>query len=83
MDFDIICQTEGQEPYVLDHARGSDILPALLSLREHAFNFAASGHHGDYPYDDTFNDKVEEGFADTGALWMAENGTILRIEKIQ
>lgn len=83
MDFDIICEPRGREPYVLDRAQGSDILPALVSLRNHAFGFAASGRHGDYPYDDSFNDKVEEGFSGDGTLWKAGDGTVLRIEKNQ
>ena len=56
-----------------------ETLQALVSLRERAFDMANSGKHGDYPYDDTFNDEVEEGFSDDGTTWIAKDGTILTI----
>lgn len=40
---------------------------------------ANSGKHGNYPYDDTFNDKVEEGFNEDGTKWKALDGTTITI----
>lgn len=40
---------------------------------------AASGKYGDYPYDETFNEAVEEGFSADGTLWEAKDGTIVTI----
>jgi hypothetical protein len=54
-------------------------LEKLTELRSRAFNMANSGKHGDYPYDDTFNDAVEEGFSDDGASWTARDGTTITI----
>lgn len=54
-------------------------LEKLTELRSRAFNMANSGKHGDYPYDDTFNDAVEEGFSDNGASWTARDGTTITI----
>lgn len=54
-----------------------DTLALLTELRSEAFDLAASGKVGDYPYDDNFNDVVEEGFSDNGMSWTAKDGTIL------
>lgn len=51
----------------------------LVELRSRAFDIANSGKHGDYPYDDTFNDVVEEGFSDDGTSWTALDGTTITI----
>ena len=40
---------------------------------------ANSGKHGDYPYDDTFNDAVECGFSEDGTEWTALDGTKITI----
>ena len=53
----------------------------LMELRSKAFSMAASGKHGDYPYDESFNDAVEEGFDDDGTGWTARDGTRIEIEK--
>lgn len=53
---------------------------ALVCLRCEAFDTANSGKHGSYPLDiESFNNKVEEGFDETGA-WEAEDGTRYYIE---
>lgn len=57
----------------------ADILPALTGLRSEAFDLAASGRHGIYPFDDTFNDAVESGFNPDGTVWRAKDDTVLSI----
>ena len=52
----------------------------LTELRSRAFDLANSGKHGDYPYDETFNDVVEEGFSDDGTSWTALDGTTITID---
>jgi hypothetical protein len=60
-----------------------DVGPALVALRSAAFSAAASGRHGDYPFFDTFNDAVEEGFSDDDTSWTAEDGTIILIQETE
>ena len=52
-------------------------LQQLTELRSRAFDMANSGKHGDYPYDETFNDAVEEGFSEDGTSWTALDGTTI------
>lgn len=59
-----------------------DTLALLTALRSEAFDLAASGKVGDYPYDDNFNDVVEEGFSDDGMSWTAKDGTILYADSV-
>lgn len=59
-----------------------DTLALLTELRSKAFDLAASGKVGDYPYDDNFNDVVEEGFSDNGMSWTAQDGTILFADSV-
>jgi len=54
-------------------------LKKLANLRSRAFEMAASGKHGEYPYDDTFSDEVEEGFSQDGTSWTAKDGTTITI----
>ena len=54
-------------------------LQQITELRSRAFDMANSGKHGNYPYDDTFNDKVEEGFNEDGTEWKALDGTTITI----
>ncbi len=54
-------------------------LKKLTDLRSRAFDIAASGRHGEYPYDDTFFDEVEEGFSQDGTSWTAKDGTTITI----
>ena len=54
-------------------------LKKLTDLRSRAFDLAASGRHGEYPYDDTFFDEVEEGFSQDGTSWTAKDGTTITI----
>ena len=56
-----------------------ETLQQLVELRSRAYELAASGKHGDYPYDDRFNEEVEDGFSDDGAAWVAKDGTLLTI----
>lgn len=56
------------------------MLKAITEFRRAAFDLAASGRHGDYPYDYTFNDAVEEGFSDDGTTWTANDGTVLYLK---
>lgn len=58
-------------------------LQLLTELRSLAFEMAASGKHGDYPYDDSFSDEVEEGFSDNGTVWTAKDGTVVTIKQLQ
>lgn len=51
----------------------------LVELRSLAFDMANSGKYGEYPYDETFNDAVEEGFSEDGTTWTAKDGTIISI----
>ena len=51
----------------------------LTALRSRAYSLAASGKHGFYPFDDTFNDEVEEGFNEDGTSWEAKDGTVVSI----
>ena len=52
----------------------------ISEFRSEAFSLAASGKHGEYPYDETFNEAVEAGFSYDGTEWEAEDGTIIRLE---
>ena len=56
-----------------------EVLKKLMDLRSKAFEMAASGRYGDYPYDETFNDEVEAGFSDDGMVWEAKDGTIIKV----
>lgn len=64
---------------VLDELITRDILPVLTELRSVAFDMANSGKHGEYPYDETFNETVEAGFYLNGNGWTAKDGTNIRI----
>ena len=57
-------------------------LEKLCELRSLAFDLANSGKHGDYPYDETFNDAVEEGFSDDGTSWTAKDGTTITFDSL-
>ena len=59
-----------------------DILKKMVALREEAFDMANSGKHGKYPYGETFNDAVEEGFNENGTAWTAKDGTTICIHDI-
>ena len=54
-------------------------LQQITELRSRAFDMANSGKHGDYPYDETFNDEVEAGFNEDGTEWKALDGTTITI----
>ena len=56
-------------------------LESLVELREQAFDMANSGKYGKYPYDETFNDVVEDGFSDDGTSWTALDGTVITCKK--
>ena len=51
----------------------------LSTFREFCFNKASQNDHGEYPYDNTFNDTVEQGFSEDGTCWTAENGITYQI----
>lgn len=57
----------------------NNVLEKLVRLRERAFDMANSGKYGEYPFDETFNDEVEEGFSDDGTSWTAKDGTTITI----
>lgn len=55
-------------------------LQQITELRERAFDMANSGKYGQYPLDtETFNDEVESGFSNGGAVWTALDGTTITI----
>lgn len=54
------------------------ILKNLIELRSKAFDMANSGKHGEYPYDETFNEEVEKGFNSDGTEWTAKDGTKIK-----
>lgn len=56
-----------------------DYLKKITEIRSRAFDMANSGKHGEYPYDDAFNNAVEEGFSDDGTRWTALDGTTISI----
>ena len=56
------------------------VINKLVELRSRAFDMANSGKYGEYPYDETFNDVVEEGFSDDGTSWTALDGTTITID---
>ena len=70
---------DGAPAVTLETVDAEDIGPALVRLRSAAYSAAASGKHGDYPFFETFNDVVEEGFDDDGTSWTAEDGTTIYI----
>ena len=57
-------------------------LEQITRFREKAYEMAASGKHGDYPFDGTFNDEVELGFNDDGTEWTANDGTTITIYEL-
>lgn len=57
-------------------------LERICAFRSKAYQMAASGKHGDYPYDETFNDEVEAGFNFNGSEWTANDGTVISIYDI-
>ena len=73
---DEIVITEGLE---LTKVPTDPYLKKLTDLRSRAFGIAASGRHGEYPYDNTFSDEVEEGFSQDGTSWTAKDGTTISI----
>ena len=53
---------------------------ALVELRSHAYDHAASGKCGDYPESmSELYDSVEEGFSERGFRWESKNGTVLNV----
>ena len=54
-----------------------DTLKRITEFRSKAFDMANSGKYGEYPYDETFNDAVEEGFNEDGTEWTAKDGTTI------
>ena len=54
-------------------------LSVFVAFREFVFNKAASGNYGVYPDDDTFNDAVEEGFAENDTVWTSKSGVTFRV----
>ena len=54
-------------------------LKDITEFRSRAYEMAASGKHGEYPYDETFNEEVELGFNEDGTEWEANDGTIVTI----
>ena len=65
----------------LEYVKGT-LLDAICTLRSEAFNKANSGRCGSYPYDKTFNQAVEEGFAPDGLSWTARCGLTLELKQI-
>ena len=75
-----ITKQESEGTIIVKTVKG-DWGSALTALRSVAFDCANSGKYGSYPLDESFNEKVEQGFDDTGASWTSENDIVFRIEK--
>lgn len=72
---------DGTPSHTVKKYNGRDILNTITDFRSEAFDIANSGRHGDYPYDETFNEAVEEGFSDNSLVWTARDGLVLSIEE--